>query len=298
MKYFTLLCLLLSHYIHAQDLEPRNYTNIPVGMNFVLLGYGYTTGEVLFDPTVPLDDAIIKTHGTVMAYARSLKVGRMSGKFDMIVPYAWLSGTAGFQGQTVSREISGLADPRFRLALNFVGSPALSLSDFKNYKQKLIIGANLQVSMPLGQYDHDRLVNIGTNRFAIKPELGISRKYGRVILEIAGGATFFTVNHDFYLGQTRAQNPIGYVQSHIVYTFKNGVWAALDGTYFWGGRTTLEGVEQNDNLNNTRMGLTLAVPLNVHHSLKFYFSTGTSTRTGADFDAIGCVWQYRWARKN
>lgn len=76
------------------------------------------------------------------------------------------------------------------------------------------------------------------------------------------------------------------------------MWAALDGTYFWGGRTSLEGVEQNDNLNNTRLGLTLAVPVNVHHSLKFYFSTGTSTRTGSDFDAIGCVWQYRWTGKN
>lgn len=216
MKYWIVIFLLLPHFLYAQDLEPRNYTNIPVGMNFVLLGYGYTTGEVLFDPTVPLDYALIKTHGTVMAFARSLKVGRMSGKFDMIVPYAWLSGTADFQGQTVSREISGLADPRIRLGLNFVGSPALSLSDYKNYSQELIIGANLQVSLPLGQYDHDRLVNIGTNRFAIKPELGISRKYDRVILEIAGGASFFTVNHDFYLGQTRAQNPVGYVQSHIV----------------------------------------------------------------------------------
>jgi len=26
-------------------------------------------------------------------------------------------------------------------------------------------------------------------------------------------------------------------------------------------------------------------------------STGISTRTGSDFDAIGIVWQYRWGRE-
>ena len=148
-------------------------------MNFVVAGYAYSAGGVLFDPAVPLDNANIKIHGTVLAYARSIKVGHMSGKVDMILPYAWLSGTADFQGQPVSREVSGLGDPRVRMSVNFIGAPALPFSGFKDYKQDLVVGASLQIYLPVGQYDPDKLVNIGTNRFSFKPELGYFQNIGQ-----------------------------------------------------------------------------------------------------------------------
>jgi len=278
----------------AQDLEPRAYTNIPVGVNFLVAGYAYSSGGVLFDPAVPLENAHINIHGSVFAYARSIKVGRMSGKVDMIVPYAWLSGTADFQGQTVSREISGFADPRFRMSVNFIGAPALPLSGFKDYKQDLVVGASLQACLPLGQYDPEKLVNIGTNRFSFKPELGFSKTMGHIQLELTGGATFYTVNNDFYQGKTMSQDFIGSLQGHFEYNFKRGIWAAIDGTYYWGGSTTIDGVEGNNLQKNTRLGCTLALPVSLHQSLKLYFSTGVSTRTGSDFDLIGVIWQYRW----
>ena len=280
--------------VHAQDLEPRAYTNIPVGLNFVLAGYAYSEGGVLFDPAVPLENANIKIHGTVLAYARSIKVGPMSGKVDMILPYAWLSGTADFQGQPVSREISGLCDARVRMSVNFIGAPALPLSGFKDYRQDLVVGASMQIYLPIGQYDPDRLVNIGTNRFTFKPELGISKTLSHFQLELTAGASFYTVNNKFYQGKTRSQEYIGSLQGHVEYNFRHGIWAAVDGTYYWGGSTTLDGVEGNDLQKNTRLGCTLAIPMSLHQSLKLYFSTGVSTRTGSDFDLIGVVWQYRW----
>jgi len=289
-----IIFLLLTSPIYAQDLEPRNYVNLPVGMNFIVAGYAYSAGGVLFDPSVPLENANIRINGAAMAYARSIKVGRMSGKVDMIVPYVWLSGTADYLAQPVSRNISGFGDPRIRMSVNFVGAPALPLAAFKEYQQKLIVGVSLQVYLPLSQYDPDRLVNIGTNRFTFKPELGISRKYNRLILEMAGGAAFYTVNDDFYQGKSRSQKPISYLQGHVVYTFKHGIWAAIDGTYYWGGRTTVYGIEGNDLQENTRLGVTIAIPINPRNSLKLHYSTGTSTRTGSDFDAIGFFWQYRW----
>jgi hypothetical protein len=292
----ALLLLFELSVVHAQDLEPRAYSNIPVGLNFVLAGYGYTAGGVLFDPAVPLENANIKIHGSVFAYARSIKIGGMSGKIDMILPYAWLSGTADFQGQPVSRVVSGFGDPRIRMTLNFIGSPALPLSGFKDYKQDLIVGASLQIFMPFGQYDPDRLVNIGTNRITFKPELGISKTVSHLYLEASGGAAFYSINHEFYQGKTRSQHPIGSVQGHVIYTFKRGIWASLDGTYYWGGSTTVDGVEGNDLQKNTRLGFTFALPLNIHNSLKLYLSTGVSTRTGSDFNAIGLAWQYRWGK--
>jgi len=278
----------------AQDLEPRAYTNIPRGINFVVAGYSYMSGGVLFDPAVPLENAKININGSLLAYARSLNIAGLSGKFDMIVPYAWLSGSADFQGQTISRDVSGLADARLRMSVNFIGAPSLPISGFKDYKQDLVIGASLQVYVPTGQYDPDKLVNIGTHRFSFKPELGISKTLGHLVLELTGGAAFYTTNHDFYGGKTRSQAPIGSLQGHVNYNFTPGIWAAVDGTYYWGGHTTLDGVEGNDLQKNSRLGLTFALPLNLHHSLKFTFSTGVSTRTGTDFTAVGVYWQYRW----
>jgi hypothetical protein len=293
----TLLLVFEIASVNAQELEPRAYTNIPVGINFMLAGYNYSAGGVLFDPTVPLENANFKIHGVLIAYARSVKIGGMSGKVDMILPYGWLSGTADFQGQPVSREISGLADPRIRLSVNFVGSPALTLSEFKEYKQDLVIGACLQVYLPIGQYDPNRLVNIGTNRFTFKPELGISKTIGSLVLEFTAGAAFYTVNHEFYQDKTRSQAPIGSLQGHFCYTFRRGIWAALDGTYYWGGHTTTDGVEGDDLQSNTRLGLTFSLPVNFHNSLRLLASTGVSTRTGTDFNSVSIVWQYRWGKE-
>jgi len=298
LKLLTLsTCLLLMSglvRIYGQELEPRAYSNIPSGLNFIVAGYAYTAGGVLFDPAVPLDNANIKIQGPVAGYARSIRIGKMSGKIDMIIPFAWLSGSADFQGESVSREVSGFGDPRIRMTVNFIGAPSLPLSGFKDYSQKTIVGASLQIYVPLSQYDADRLVNIGTNRFTFKPELGISRKFGSLFLDLAAGAAFYTVNNEFYQDKTRTQKPIFSVQGHVIYSFKGGIWTSLDGTYYWGGQTTVDNVEGNDLQENSRLGLTCGFPLNIHNSLKVYLSTGASTRTGSDFNLIGLAWQYRW----
>jgi hypothetical protein len=298
-RLFLISCILLIWKFSpsfSQDLEPRAYTNIPRGLNFVLTGYSYSQGGVVFDPTIPLQNADIHIHGTVFAYARSIKVGPMSGKVDVILPYGWLSGSAEFDGQTVTRDVSGLADPRIRMSFNFIGAPSLPLSGFKDYKQNFVAGASLQIFLPLGQYDPSKLVNLGTNRFTIKPELGMSKALGPMQLELTGGIAFHTVNNDFYNGKTRSQAPIGSLQGHINYNFKKGIWAALDGTYYWGGHTTVEGVQGDDLQKNTRVGLTVAIPLGIHQSIKINLSTGVSTRTGSDYDVAGLMWQYRWGK--
>ena len=279
---------------YAQDLEPRAYVNTPVGLNFLLAGYGYAAGGVATDPALPLQNAHLQVHSALLAYARSLDVWGKSGKIDVVVPYAWLSGSADFEGQPREREVSGFANPRFRFSVNFYGAPALSLQEFASYKQDLILGASLQVSPPLGQYDADKLVNIGTNRWFVKPELGISKALGPLTLELTTGVTFYTDNHDFLGGKTRAQAPIYSVQGHVSYTLGAGIWVALDGTYYTGGRTTVDGVEGNDLQKNTRLGVTVALPVNRHTSVKLYGSTGVSTRTGSNFNAGGIVLQYRW----
>ncbi len=280
--------------VRAQEIEPRAFSNIPIGVNFLIAGYGYAEGGLVTDSALPLENANLQTHTTVFAYARSLDLWDQSGKFDAILPYSWLSGTAEFAGQPREREVSGFGDLRLRFSLNLYGAPALPLKEFASYQQDIIIGASVQASIPSGQYDADKLINIGSNRWVIKPELGVSKVWGPWTLELATAATFFSDNDDFLDGKTREQEPIYSVKGGLIYGFRNGIWVALNGTYFTGGRTTVDGVENNDLEKNSLAGITVALPVNRYNSVKLYASTGVSTRIGSDSDTIGIAWQYRW----
>ncbi len=289
-------CLLLAVACgaRAQDIEPRAYSNAPVGVNFLIAGYAYTQGALSSDPASPLTDANLRTSSAVLAYARVLDLWGMSGKFDAIVPYTWLSGSAQFAGEPVQREVDGFGDPRFRFSVNLYGAPALTFKEFAAYQQDLIVGASLQISVPWGQYDPSRLVNIGTNRWSFKPELGVSKTVGPWTLEVAAAATLYTDNEDFFGGSTRAQDPLYSLQGHAIYSFRGGIWGSLDATYFTGGRTTLGGTQSNDLQQNWRLGGTLAFPVDLHNSIKLYASSGVSARTGNNFDLLGIAWQHRW----
>ncbi|MCF7817776.1 MAG: transporter [Kiritimatiellales bacterium] len=278
----------------AQSMEPRFYSNAPVGMNFLLGGYAYSEGSFAADPSVRLENAELDLHLLFAGYAHSFGLWGKSGKFDVVVPYGFLSGTATVNGAPVKREVDGFTDPSFRVSMNFVGAPALALPEFKEYRQDFVAGVSLQVLAPLGQYDSSRVVNLGSNRWVIKPEVGMSKPFGPVSLEVAGAVAFFTDNTDFYGGQNKRQDPLYSAQGHLVYTFKNGIWAAVDGTYYAGGGTTINGLDKHDRQDNTRAGATLAFPVNKANSIKLFASTGVSTRVGSDFDTYGMAWQYRW----
>lgn len=278
----------------AGEIEPRAFSNAPVGINFLLSGYVYSEGGLATAASSPLQDAQLTMHSGVLAYARTLDLWGTSGKFDIVLPYTELSGTAMYEGQLHERNISGFQDPLFRISANFYGAPALSLQDFASYRQDVIIGGSLQISTPLGQYDPDRLVNLGANRWFIKPVLGISKELGPVTLELSAGVFLFTDNEDYLKGKTLAQDPVWTTQLHLTYSFGRGVWAALSGTYDYGGDTTVNNQDRNDRQGNSRVGATLALPVNARHSIKLYASSGISTRIGTDYDLLGAVWQYRW----
>jgi hypothetical protein len=278
----------------AQDIEPRAYSNAPVGVNFLIAGYAYTRGGVVFGPSLPIINPNLNTSNAVIAYARVLDLWGMSAKFDATVPYTWLSGTADYRGQTVPRDVNGFANSAFRLSINLYGAPALTLKEFAGWEQDVIIGASIRVTAPWSQYDDSKLINIGTNRWSFKPEVGISKAIGPWTLEGTAAATLYTDNNDFFGGKTLSQAPLYSLQGHLVYGFHSGIWASLDATYFVGGRTTVNDVLNSDLQQNWRLGGTLAFPVNRENSIKLYASSGVSSRTGNDYDLIGVAWQYRW----
>lgn len=278
----------------AQDMEPRSYSNAPVGLNFLIAGYVYTRGGYPTDVALPITNQQLSTNSAVLAYTRVLDFGGKSAKLSAIVPYTWLSGTAELAGQPQSRDVSGFADPAFKLSVNLYGAPALSLKEFAAYEQDLIVGASLRVTAPLGQYDDTKVVNLGTNRWSFKPEVGVSKALGPWTLEATAAATLYTDNTDFFNGNTRSQRALYSFEGHVIYSFAPGIWGSLDATYFTGGRTTVNGVLNNDLQQNWRLGGTLAFSLDARNSIKLYASSGVSARTGNSFDLLGIAWQYRW----
>jgi hypothetical protein len=260
----------------------------------VLLGFTRTTGDVSFDPTLPIEDATATLHTTVLGYVRATGVVGRSASVGVLIPYLWGSNQGsvyGFFQQKAHR--SGLADPAFRFAINLHGARAMSAAEFKDYKQRTNIGASAVVVVPLGQYDPARLLNIGTNRWAVKPEIGVSQRAGRWYLDLYAGTWLFTANREFAIG-VRRQDPIGIAQANLTCTITSRVWASFSTNLYTGGRTSVAGLDRADYLHNSRMGGTLSIRLTRHQSVKFHGSRGVVTNIGAAFVSIGGAYQYMW----
>ena len=225
-----------------------------------------------------------KVHTAVLTYARVLDFWGQSGTLALVVPYAWLSASGEVAGHRGSVDRSGLADVALRTSINLYGAPALSLQDFPDYRQDTIVGVSLLVTAPTGQYDPGRLINIGTNRWSFRPEVGVSKAVGRWTLEVAVGVTFYTDNDEFLGANVRRQDPLYGVQGHVLYNFSPRLWAALDATYYTGGRTSVNGATNDDLQQNSRWGATLARSLDKNNSIKLYFSSGVTARTGTNFN--------------
>lgn len=278
----------------AQEIEPRAYANAPVGVNFAVVGAAHTRGGLSFDASVPITNERLHTNSLVLAYARSMALWGRSAKFDAIVPYTRLSGTADYLGVPTERKVTGFGRPALRLAMNFLGAPAMRMSEFRDWQQDLIVGASLQVSPPLGQYDGDRIVNIASNRWSFKPELGLSKAAGPWTGEVKLAATFFTDNDDFYGGTTRSQEPVYALQGNLIRGMASGAWWSFDATYFAGGRSQVDGRYNRDLQQNWRVGASLSLPVDRRNSVKFAASSGVYARTGNEFDAVAVSWQHRW----
>ena len=278
----------------AQSIEPRAYSPAPGGTNFVVLAYSEAHGQIPTDPALPLSDIHLKISGPWMGYARSLGLFGKSAKLDLILPYGELKGTATFRGEPVEREVRGFSDPLARLTILFHGAPAMNAQEFVAYRQDLLLGASVQVAIPVGQYDKEKLLNLGGNRWVIKPELGASKAWGRWIAEGAAGVTFYGDNNDFLGNHRRSQKPIYSAQGHVIYNLKPGMWLAANLSWFGGGRTSIDGVSDKNLQKNWRAGLIVAAPLDRRFSLKANASTGVSARTGNNYDLYGIALQYRW----
>jgi hypothetical protein len=294
----VLLSLVLIARALAQDLEPQSYSASPIGLNFVVAGFGRSSGAVLVDPNLGLSDVHATLHSATIGYGRTFGLLRRQALFTVGLPYVWgdISGSVGERAGSIRR--SGLTDLRARLAVNLHGNPALTPQEFARRKRTLIVGTSLTVAAPSGQYDQTKLINLGTNRFAFKPEVGISYPVKKLDLDAYFGAWLFTPNSAFFPGtHTRRQDPVTTLQGHASYTFRPRLWLAFDFTWYQGGGASLDCGPSAEGQNNTRAGVTFSLPIGSRQSLKLAYSTGTTSRVGTDFDTFAVVWQFSFFDK-
>lgn len=279
----------------AQDVEPRFMRSAPVGTSGLGLGYSYSTGAVLLNKTIPVENLDGDIHSVGAVYALFLDFWGMTGRVDAGVPLATGSWSGILERQDTTTSLTGFGDPLLRVAIFFLGAPALSPAEFGDYDPGTVVGAAFRVRVPLGQYDGDRVINLGTNRWSFSPRIGLSRELSkRWNVEAYSSAWFFTDNTDFFGGSTQSQAPSLSIQLHAEYSFNSGIWLAFSTRQVFGGETSLNGVPQGDAQNNNRIGLTLNLPISGHNVLRFAVTTGVKTSIGNDYTSAYAAWTYGW----
>jgi hypothetical protein len=280
----------------AQELEPGAYWPIPAGLNIATVVNSYNWGDLAFDPAAPIDEASARINTTALAFTRAFSLAGRSANAGVVVPVIGGHVEGLYLGDPAAVGRFGQGDPRFRLAMNLYGAPAMTPKEFGSYRQQTIVGVSLTIAPPLGQYDSAKLINLGTHRWSLKPEVGLSRAYGQWVVEAMAGVWIFTDNSNFFGGRMRAQDPIVATQFHLTYKFKRTMWLAADGNYFTGGRTTIGGRQNLDLQRNSRIGTTFSRALNPHQAIRISASRGAYTTIGANFTSIAIGYNYAWAR--
>jgi hypothetical protein len=282
--------------VTAQELAPRIYWPAPVGTNVAVLAYQRNSGDILSDPSLPITGVESKIDNLAVSYQRYFSLFGRTAAAQFNLPYADGFTEGLINGEYRQRHTEGLADARFRIMINLRGAPAMDADGFQALRAdpKTIIGASLQVQVPTGSYDSDRLINLGTNRWAVKPALGmILPLHPTWLFEVELGTWFFGDNDDF-LGETREQRPIVAAEVHLIKRFRPGFWASLDANYYTGGETRIGTNFSDDLQRNSRAGFTLGFPIMKSHALRAAYSTGISTRSGGDFEMYSLAWMYAW----
>jgi hypothetical protein len=280
----------------AQELVPRAYWPAPAGTNVLSLAYQYSTGDVVTDPSLPIAGVDSRIHAFQAAYQRTFGLFGRTANLQFSVPYSSANMEGFYLGQPARRDMAGLADARARLSVNLRGAPVLTPQDFRALSEnpETLVGVSLLVQAPTGEYDVDRLINLGTNRWSVKPALGVIYPFNRDwMLEFELGAWFFSDNDEF-VGLTRKQDPIVSTEAHLIKRFGNDVWGSLDANFYAGGRTQVGPDRKADLQRNSRFGATVFWPFRRHHALRASYSTGVVTESGGDYEVFSLGYLYVW----
>jgi len=291
----------LSQRVIAQDLEPRRWSHFPVGQNLVSVGYGYTDANVFFSPALNIKDATSRINSLGLMAFHSFDLAGKAARISVLLPYVsghW-KGDIGGMFQAVERR--GMADPRVRLSVNLYGAPALKGDEYKQYRAEhainTVVGASVALTVPLGRYCDDCLVNTGNNRWSFRPQLGVVHSRGPWSFELTGSAFLFTDNNSFLEGFVLKQKTVYALQTHVIYNFKAGLWASLSTGYGIGGKIRIDQTKTSFEVDNWLWAASVGFPVGNSQSLRMTWLSGrTQNLAGRDSDNLLLSWSTRWGQ--
>ena len=296
-KLLALLALAFgSRVATGQELEARAYAPNPVGARFLVLTYMHSDGDVLLDASSPIADFQVRADSLSTGIGGTFALASRLASLAIAVPYVDGTATGLVNGVPDRADREGLGDLRLRLTLSLLPGSAQSMADFIRAPPDRTLGASLVVNVPTGEYFDDKLINLGANRWAFKPEFGGSRRFGRWNVDGSLGVWLYGDNDEFFGNKERSQEPITTLQGHLSYTFAPRLWLGASGTWYTGGTTSVDGVSDHNRQGNSRAGLTLAMPVGQQNSVKLAWSKGVTARFGGDLDMYSLTWQYLWFR--
>ena len=297
LQCLAVIAVASSSLVQAQDLAPRAYVITPVHGNAVTLTWAFYDGGLNLSGAIPVT-ASGTYHVPILSYYHSLSFFGRAANLTASLPYGVGNFSAAAFEQQKSAYRSGLLDLSVRFSVNLRGGPAMPREQFAKWKQKTILGVSLKVTAPTGQYSSTKILNWGINRWAFKPEFGYSRRWGNWLVDGYAGAWFYTANTaDFHVPRPAPQTeePIGSFEGHLSRDFGRGTWISLDGNFWWGGVTTLDGIRRPETRQtSSRIGGTAAFRISNHQSIKVSYSAGAYIRFGGDYRNLSLGWQYSW----
>lgn len=292
---FSAIFFICTITITSQELDPRAYARVPIDATVLIAGFSYSYGDVLTDPVLVIKELDANVESPVIGIARTFSFFGLTSQAYVTLPYFWAQASGEVLGEDSSISLSGFGDTRFRISTLLFGAPAVSVEEFAKSSPQNVLGISLTVAAPTGQYFSDKLINIGTNRWSFKPEIGLSYILTeRWYIDLYAGVWFFTDNNSFYPGNTvRSQDPLVTFQTHVSYNFNPLTWAAFDFTYYFGGQSSVsvDDIYYDDRQENMRFGATFNFPISKINAIKIAVSTGAIVRAGADFTTISIAWQ-------
>ncbi|UPS90925.1 transporter [Bizionia sp. M204] len=176
----------LNSYVFSQDIEPRRWTPLPLGTHVIGAGYAFANSDIYFDPVLQTEDVKQNMDIIAVSYVQPFKIGNKLARVDVTIPYVFGKWEGKISGEPKTLNRQGFADPRIRVSLNLIGPNAMNRVEMMEYIKanpvNTMLGVSLAVNFPLGQYAEDRLINLGNNRFIIRPQIGMVHNWGGVVL--------------------------------------------------------------------------------------------------------------------
>ena len=267
---------------------------MPPGINFIAVGAGYSDGNLLLDPGLPIEGVEGEQTFGFIRYTRTMALLQKSAKLKILLPYTSGDWAGTVDGIPASRSADGFGDIRLTLEWNLYGAPALSSSDFADFQQDVIVGASVRLIVPTGEYDNTKIINLGSNRWTVRAEVGASKAFGNWLLEAAGDVWVFGKNDDFVAGLELEQDPLYVLKLMGLYTVRPGFWFGLGVGYGNGGRTIVEGFPRDTRQENLRLLAAMAYPFTPNQGVSVGYAIGRAHGAGAEFDAITVAYQFAW----